>query len=511
MTITISGVVHAVRFISPDSDTPAGELVTGIVDGTPEARLVPTDFDSVLGYDPIVDDDALLRPDGGCSTPGFEGRADFQRACRTHDLGYDTLRYAEATGSRLPWTARFDLDRRLYTDLLETCEDAACVAEASIYYGAVTANSVRQGFKAPREEPGTPWAVLALAVALVGWGFDVTAFRRSSMSGGVDTPFLGQPPSHTFEEPEERNEMRGIRTSSATLALLMVATLSLPASAESSEPAVYLSLGTSLAAGSLADEAGNTTFSSSWSYTDQLHQRLVGRISADLDHVKLGCAGETTDQFVGGTDVFGQFSACRGDYGATKSQLGRALEVMSTGKVELITIDLGANDILHAQQTCQGDPACIAAQIPAIAGKVATIVGAIRASGYQGEILAMNYYNPQLAVAIGHFPGVSGIQTGDPELAMATDQLARGFNAALTQAYNATGTHVVDVYSAFNSRDFEDNHPHNGVSDNVDTVCQLTYMCPSDEEVKANIHANKLGYKVIAKAFVDTWVRAGTN
>ena len=293
VTITVSGVIHAVRFISPDRDTPAGQLVSGIVDGHPEPNAVPPDFDAVVGYHPVLDDDDLLRPDGGCSTPGFEGRAGFQRACRTHDLGYDALRYSETIGSRLPWTARFQLDQRLYTDMVETCGDAACVAEASIYFGAVTVNSVRQGYKAPREEPGTPWALLAVAVVLVGWGIDVPAFRRPRSSDGVDTPFLGGWVGHTFEPPKERNGMRGYRTSSAILALILVTTLGLPATAEGSEPTVYLSLGTSLAAGSLADAAGNTTFSSDWSYTDQLHQRLVGRIDADLDHVKLGCAGET--------------------------------------------------------------------------------------------------------------------------------------------------------------------------------------------------------------------------
>ena len=49
---------------------------------------------------------------------------------------------------------------------------------------------------------------------------------------------------------------------------------------------VYLSLGTSLAAGSMADPAGDTTFSSSRSYTDQLYQRVTGRIGTDLAHVQ---------------------------------------------------------------------------------------------------------------------------------------------------------------------------------------------------------------------------------
>lgn len=50
----------------------------------------------------------------------------------------------------------------------------------------------------------------------------------------------------------------------------------------------------------MADLSGNTTFSPSQSYTDHLYQRVKGWIGTNLTHVKLGCPGETTDQFTGG-------------------------------------------------------------------------------------------------------------------------------------------------------------------------------------------------------------------
>lgn len=263
---------------------------------------------------------------------------------------------------------------------------------------------------------------------------------------------------------------------------------------------VYLSLGTSLAAGSQIDEHGNTTPSSDQSYTDQLYQRVQGRIGADLEHVKLGCAGETTDQFFGGTNVFDQPSGCAADY-ATGSQVGDALAAIAAGNVVLVTIDMGANDIIQAQFVCAGDPVCIGSEVGDVVLKIGAILATVRQAGYEGPIIAMNYYNPQVAAAIGFYPGIEGQQVADPALAVVTDQLARGFNDALGQVYGHFAVPVADVYSAFNAGDFGDEAPENGVSDNVDRLCALSYMCPAEADVKANIHLTKHGYRVVAKSF----------
>ena len=285
------------------------------------------------------------------------------------------------------------------------------------------------------------------------------------------------------------------------MTLAVVAGLAAPAVATPTSEAVYLSVGTSLAAGSQIDAGGNTTFSSDESYTDQLHQRLQGRIAPELRHVKLGCPGETTDQFLGGVNVFGEPSNCAGLY-QTGSQMGDALATIAEGDVALITIDIGANDIVHAQQVCAGDAGCIVGSIPTIAGKAAQIVGTFRAAGYDGPIVAMNYYNPQASIAVGFYHGVAGRQTPNPELAQQSDVLARGFNQALAQAYGAFDVRVADVYTAFNAGDFGDEAPVNGTPDNVDVLCALTYLCPTDETVKANFHLNKKGYKEVAKTLL---------
>jgi lysophospholipase L1-like esterase len=297
--------------------------------------------------------------------------------------------------------------------------------------------------------------------------------------------------------------MRLTRLRAAIVAIALVASLPGVAAAEQPSETVYLSLGTSLAAGSQIDAEGSTTASSDWSYPDQLYQRIKGRLSPSLVHEKLGCAGETTDTIRGGLTPSGRGSNCIYESG---SQLDEALSIIAEGNVALITIDLGANDILDTQLACGGDPTCIAQQIPTIAGKVGAVVGELREAGYGGPILAMNYYNPQVAAAIGFFAGITGPLSPSLALAVGSDQLLQAFNAALGFFYAQEGAEVVDVYAAFNSGDFGDDQPLNGIPDNVDAVCALSYMCPSDPEVKANIHLNRKGYKVIAKTFLEAVV-----
>ncbi len=289
------------------------------------------------------------------------------------------------------------------------------------------------------------------------------------------------------------------------LSLLLTPAAAVAGDAEQPEEPVYLSLGTSLAAGVLADENGDSTFGSDVGYADQLAPRLEDHIGDELDHVKLGCDGETTDQFVGGVNDAGLPSKCVGSYG-TGSQLGDALATLQTRDVAVVTIDLGSNDVYQAQATCGLDAACLAAEIEQAATNVATIVTTLRiVGGYDGPIIGLLYYNPLVAASVGFFSGLPGPMPPDPAFAVASDQIVQGLNGALAVAYAATGANVADAYAAFNSGDFGDDQPTAGIPDSVDAVCTLTFMCPEREGVKANIHPTKKGYRVIAKAMFSVY------
>ncbi len=61
---------------------------------------------------------------------------------------------------------------------------------------------------------------------------------------------------------------------------------------------------------------------------------------------------------------------------------------------------------------------------------------------------------------------------------------------------------VADVAAEFRTDDFRA-IPLINLPVNVVTVCTLTWMC-APSPVGPNIHANTLGYRVIADAFVDS-------
>ena len=161
----------------------AGRAVRALVSGDVDrARAaMPARFARVMGYRPVRRDGMLVRPDGSCSSPvpmpdRFEG------FCARHDLGYDLLRYAAATGLPLgPW-ARLSLDESLAAGMRRSCDDldaGGCRVAAETAYLGVRANSVRQGDLAPGSETvasvgavalggGGALAVLALPVPALG-------------------------------------------------------------------------------------------------------------------------------------------------------------------------------------------------------------------------------------------------------------------------------------------------------------------------------------------------------
>lgn len=173
-----SGIAHAVaqpvEHESPEV-VAAARAVTGEGSG---ALSIPPGFQEVMGYRP-VGESVLMDPSGGCSTPLGSGPHSFEAACQVHDYGYDLLRYAEHTGGRLgPW-ARLGVDRRLYRDLRETCRTPSCKAKSSVYFAALTVNSVRQGYRAPTDEPPLPWTLGGLVAIAITMGIPLPPAGRN--------------------------------------------------------------------------------------------------------------------------------------------------------------------------------------------------------------------------------------------------------------------------------------------------------------------------------------------
>jgi len=96
-----------------------------------------------------------MRSDGGCSSPlGNTGASfNFTNACKTHDLGYDLMRFFGSSGRR--GSIRMAVDSNFSGDMRAHCSGRSiflrgqCGRWATVYYGAVAANSARQFYRVP--------------------------------------------------------------------------------------------------------------------------------------------------------------------------------------------------------------------------------------------------------------------------------------------------------------------------------------------------------------------------
>ncbi|MDE2059797.1 MAG: SGNH/GDSL hydrolase family protein [candidate division NC10 bacterium] len=243
----------------------------------------------------------------------------------------------------------------------------------------------------------------------------------------------------------------------------------------------YVSLGDSLAAGF------QPTGSFAQGYADQLFTALRAKTSG-LQHVKLGCFGETTVTMITG-------GVCSYRHG---SQLNEAVAFLQRhqGSVALITIDIGANDV-NCSITMPLDMRCITDASAAVETNLPSILTALRAAAGPGvPIVGMNYYDPFLAFWL----------QGEGGRAAATDsrQAFLKFNDTLDTIYKAAGSPVADVEGAFSTTDFATKvvSPDFGtVPLNVARICQWTWMC-TPAPLGPDIHANTEGYGVIAGAFL---------
>ncbi|WP_051179141.1 hypothetical protein [Nocardia concava] len=125
----------------------------------PDPTVIPEDFVTTAGYRPVIESGILVNPQGDCSSP-IPLPAEFDLACKSHDLGYDLLRYAAAHGQPLgPW-ARQAVDATLEQRMDAACETrtsavsrAQCRVMADVATTAVDLNSIRQDYGSPITEP----------------------------------------------------------------------------------------------------------------------------------------------------------------------------------------------------------------------------------------------------------------------------------------------------------------------------------------------------------------------
>jgi lysophospholipase L1-like esterase len=258
----------------------------------------------------------------------------------------------------------------------------------------------------------------------------------------------------------------------------------------------YLSLGDSLAQGVQPNKSG-ASVETNEGYPNQLFTALHTS-NPTLKLVKLGCPGETTGTMING-------GICTYPAG---SQLKQAVAFLNShhGQVQLITIDIGANDLnpCLALTNLSKIVKCLGKVFPVLLTNLGTIMATLTAAGGSNlpTTIGMTYYDPELA------NWLKGTAAGK-NLAMASVALAQAFGNDLTNVYTQFGAKVADVFTAFQTAaPFTQTVKLGGFGKiplNVALICTYTWECAAPP-VGPNIHANILGYGIIANTFLTTYL-----
>lgn len=244
--------------------------------------------------------------------------------------------------------------------------------------------------------------------------------------------------------------------------------------------AIYLALGDSIAFGfdPRASPKDPTAFVG---YPEQ----LAG--DEEIVVANAACQGETSGSFL---DVTAPDNGCHkwraaGDFmhvayaGNAQSQLAFATAWLRTHRrARLVTLAIGANDLLLAQIACGGDTNCTLGKLPGvtvgIAANVSQIAVALRLAGYLGEIIAVSYYS---------------LDYND-----LAQQLALGaINQALEDPVRAVGGRVADGYGAFALASLA----HGGSPCKAGLLIPLTFN-PDGSPATCDKHPSPAGRRLLA-------------
>ena len=169
------------------------------------------------------------------------------------------------------------------------------------------------------------------------------------------------------------------------------------------------------------------------------YPEIVGN-ALRLDADNASCPGETTAGFLSltapdnGCRPFRSRFPLHESYASTQMDYALAWLGANKRKTRLVTLSLGANDGFLLIAACNNDPTCIQNNLPAALGAVFanmnTILSNLRATGYRGVLMVVNYYSTDYSDAG---------QTG----------LTMALNQTLAAAAAAHGAVVADAFGAF--------------------------------------------------------------
>ena len=256
--------------------------------------------------------------------------------------------------------------------------------------------------------------------------------------------------------------------------------LAIASRAGAADSPYYLALGDSLAVGIQPDASGDY-IPTNQGYADDLYAFFHAYVPS-LQLAKLGCSGETTASMFSG-----QGSPCSYQAG---SQLRQALQFLQTHRVALITIDIGADDLLGCfnVQAAQVDEGCISTALTMAPGYLAGILSQLHTAAPNALIVGMNYYDPFLAAWLAGPTGQA--------LASLSLGIVATFNVELASIYRLHQVPMADVAGTFRI----DNASPRITAPNITLELLWTWM--SAQPLRGpDVHPNAFGYLAIASAF----------
>ena len=273
----------------------------------------------------------------------------------------------------------------------------------------------------------------------------------------------------------------------ARVLLLLLATVGMTnsLSAQGASGPRYLALGDSVSFGFI-DQAGfeyvnANNFIGFPTYAGQ---------GAKLNIINAACPGETTGSFLSSTapdNGCGEFRAAGAQLHVSynSTQLAFALNFLNShANARLITVGLGADDVLLLEASCHGDGSCIESGLPTVltgvTANMGTILSDLRATGFGGTIIVVNYYSLDYSDAAG-------------------TAITTALNDALAAAAAEGVATVADVFTAFQAATV----PAGG------KTCDAGLLNASPlNQFTCDVHPSQSGQMLIGKVVAKTFASA---
>ncbi|MEO9138716.1 MAG: GDSL-type esterase/lipase family protein [Jatrophihabitans sp.] len=258
----------------------------------------------------------------------------------------------------------------------------------------------------------------------------------------------------------------------------------------------YVSIGDSYAAGyqPTAPQKGSTT-RNGFAYQVVTDAKAKGY---DYSLVNFGCSGATTASILNKPGCPEKFLGPGApSYSQTQAAAAEAYLKSHRGKIGLVTVSIGGNDITYCGGVAN-PTACLAGALGTVETNLKTLVTGLRAAaGPNVRIVGITYPD----VLLGN--SLSTDATKKQTATLSVFAFRTLINPALKAAYASVGARFVDVTAATGAYGSLDEKttlpPYGSIPVPVAKICTLTYFCEFQD-----IHPRTKGYGIIADLVVGT-------